>query len=126
MHHALNLRELLADEIIQRRESGYELDGVLADARRVLGPDGPAWSAELEQAYRMLEQAPVRADWVYSEPQGEQEITGALPADVLLEPPPQQELTDRLHAAWLGRCAGCRTVWSSTAPGGVPQRRRPV
>lgn len=111
MHDALDLRELLSDEITQRQESGYDLTGVLPEVQRVLDADGPRWSAELEQAYHRLEEAPVRADWRYDEPQDEAAIFAALP-DTPATPgepaaPGQAELADRLHAAWLGRCAGC-------------------
>ncbi len=105
MHDALDLRELLGDEVIQRQESGYDLDTVLPQAEKVLQSDGPRWSAELEQAYRLLETAPVRPDWPYQEPQDEAAILAIPSAAATIAPPGDSELADRLHAAWLGRCA---------------------
>lgn len=107
MHDALDLRELLADEVIQRQESGYVLDGVRADVQRVLAVAGPAWSTELEQAYQLLQDTSVVPGWPYAEPQDEEGIFTSLAGDVLLPLPPDHEIADRLHAAWLGRCAGC-------------------
>ena len=107
MHDALDLRELLGDEVIQRQESGYDLDAVLPQVEKVLQADGPRWSAELEQAYRLLETASVRPDWPYQEPEDETAILAIPPAAATVAPPDDNELADRLHAAWLGRCAGC-------------------
>jgi ADP-ribosylglycohydrolase len=98
---------LLSDEIIQRQESGYDTSPVLAEVRAALTADGPAWSAELEHAYSLLEGTSVRTDWAYTEPQGQAEIFAAMADDAALPPPGEKELSDRLHAAWLGRCAGC-------------------
>ncbi len=100
MHDALDLRELLADEIIQRQESGYDVAAVLPGVKQVLAADGPRWSAALEDAYRELEDTSVKVDWPYDEPQTEAEIL-AVPADVTLAVPGHAELTDRLYAAWL-------------------------
>jgi ADP-ribosylglycohydrolase len=107
MHDALDLRELLADEVIQRQESGYDLDAVLPRVEKVLQADGPRWSAELGQAYRLLETASVRPDWPYQEPQDEAAILAIPATAATIAPPAESELADRLHAAWLGRCAGC-------------------
>jgi len=112
MHDALDLRELLADEIVQRRESGYDLTAVLPRIQQAypvqaaLAAQGPRWSADLERAYLDLADTSVRPDWPYDEPQTEAEIL-AVPPGARLPRPGTAELTDRIHAAWLGRCAGC-------------------
>lgn len=106
MHDALDLRELLADEIIQRQESGYDVSHVLPRVKEILADGGPRWSAGLEHAYRELEAASVKPDWPYAEPQSETEIL-AVPPERRFALPGEGELEDRLHAAWLGRCAGC-------------------
>ncbi len=106
MHDALDLRELLADEVIQREESGYDIAPVLPRVRQILAAAGNRWSAELEQAFRALEATNLKPDWPYTEPQAEAEIT-ALPPMQRFAVPGEPELADRLHAAWLGRCAGC-------------------
>jgi ADP-ribosylglycohydrolase len=109
MHDALDLRELLGDEIIQRQESGYDLEAVLPEVRAALTAPGPAWSAELEGAYHLLESTTVQAGWTYVEPAGLAGILASLPRPdaAQLTAPGDRELSDRLHGAWLGRCAGC-------------------
>lgn len=116
MHDALDLRELLADEVIQRQQSGRDVTPVLPRVREVLAAGRGRWSAELEQAFRALEDASVKPDWPYAEPQTEAEIT-ALPALEPLAVPGDRELADRLHAAWLGRCAGCTLGKPVEGPG---------
>jgi ADP-ribosylglycohydrolase len=106
MHDALDLRELLADEISQRQESGYDITPALPRVREILAAGGPRWSAVLEQAYHELEATSVKPDWPYTEPQAEAEIVALPPLD-RLPVPAEPELADRLHGAWLGRCAGC-------------------
>jgi ADP-ribosylglycohydrolase len=102
---ALDLRDLLVNELAQRREAGYqvaELEGAVAAAVRGGG------RARLEELLDLLERTPRRDDWPYDEPAGLDQILARLPE----APPPQPGLNkvrlhDRLLGAWLGRCAGC-------------------
>ena len=107
MYDALELRELLGDEVIQRRESGYELDGVLPRVQEALGSGGSGWPPELERAFDVLEETRVRPGWPYAEPSDPEEIFAALGDDIALQRPGDEVLADRVHAAWLGRCVGC-------------------
>jgi ADP-ribosylglycohydrolase len=107
MYDALELRELLGDEVIQRRESGYELDGALPRVQEALATGGSGWLPELERAYDVLEETRVRPGWPYAESSDPDEIFAALGDDVALQRPGKEDLADRVHAAWLGRCAGC-------------------
>lgn len=103
MHDVLDLREMLLDEVLQRRESGHLVDdpdpAVLRNADR----------AQLEALIAEVERAPRRHDWPYEEPDELDAIVAARP------PAPTRSrrtldtasLGDRLLAAWLGRCAGC-------------------
>lgn len=106
MHDVLNLRELLADELMQRGEEGYEVAELEEAVKRsvVNGTD-----EECEQLLNLLEQAPQRADWLYEEPSTLEGIQASLPAAAPLPKLDlsEEELRDRLYAAWLGRCAGC-------------------
>jgi ADP-ribosylglycohydrolase len=103
---ALDLRDLLVNELAQRREAGYEvadLEGAVAAAVRSGG------RARLEELLGLLERTPRRDDWPYDEPAGLDQILARLPE----APPPQPSLDkvrlhDRLLGAWLGRCAGCQ------------------
>ena len=103
MHDVLNLREMLHDEIVERRESGH----------LVTEPDPAAVQAaddtELRQLIAAVEASPMRSEWPYEEPDALEAIVAAGPpapprATLQLDTP---ALRDRLHAAWLGRCAGC-------------------
>ena len=94
---------MLAEEVVQRRESGYLVEE----------PDPFAVASGSDDDIRALicavEASPRSPDWPYEEPEGLAAIAAARPT-----PPDRAELTlddvallDRLHAAWLGRCAGC-------------------
>jgi ADP-ribosylglycohydrolase len=106
VHDVLDPKDLLADELAQRRESGHDvaaLEAPVSDALETAAPD------ELERLLVEVESAPLRADWNYEEPSDLEEILAVRPAAT---PPPaleldEAELLDRIHAAWLGRCAGC-------------------
>jgi ADP-ribosylglycohydrolase len=104
MYDAVDLRDLVASELIQRRESGYEVAGLEAEVAAALA-DG---SAPLGELLDCLEQAPRSASWTYEEPSGWGEILAQLPKT---PPTPlrvhEAWLRDRLLGAWLGRCAGC-------------------
>ncbi|HEX6026209.1 MAG TPA: ADP-ribosylglycohydrolase family protein [Solirubrobacter sp.] len=105
MHDVLDLRELLSDEIVQRRESGYELDGAAAS----LEPDSVP-SDELARRLDELESLRRSPGWHYDEPSTWDEIVAARGEEPPTLPPlslSEAELRNRLHAAWLGRCAGC-------------------
>ena len=97
---------LVSDELIQRRESGYDVTE-LDDVVRLAIESGS--TEEMDAAYTRLEHTSLRTDWPYEEPSALDDIRRSLPnrADV-----PQLELDDdglrdRLLGAWLGRCAGC-------------------
>jgi ADP-ribosylglycohydrolase len=104
MYDAVNLRDLVANELVQRRESGHEVAGLEAAVAAALA-DG---SAPLGELLDRLEQAPRSASWSYEEPSGLGEILAQLPetapAALRLD---EARLRDRLLGAWLGRCAGC-------------------
>ena len=105
MHDALDLRDLLADELAQRRVSGYDVAGLDTAVELALGGGG---STPLGELLDRLEQAPRRDDWPYEEPSRLEEILALLPepatAPLRLD---EGQLRDRLSGAWLGRCAGC-------------------
>jgi ADP-ribosylglycohydrolase len=104
MHDAVDLRDLVAGELAQRRETGHEVSGLEAAVETALA-DG---SVPLVELLDRLERAPCAADWPYEEPSRLEEILARLSETP--STPPQlddAELRDRLLGAWLGRCAGC-------------------
>jgi ADP-ribosylglycohydrolase len=106
MLDALDLRELLSDELVERKESGYALDGLSADVHSAL-EDLQAPGAEIEHLYDELDHTRLRPDWGYEEPSTLQEIEALAPGVDAGARPSHSTLRDRVHAAWLGRCAGC-------------------
>lgn len=95
--------DLLRDEIQQRRETGYSVDVVVERANR-LGPDD---RTELLDLVDELADCRRTEDWRYVEPEGLDAITESLPDRPAHRPVDPEVLFDRIHAAWLGRIAGC-------------------
>src|SRR3990172_4157542 len=97
---------MLADELVQRRESGCDVsavEGSVQDAPHAAPP------AEIERAHEALEATELRDDWPYVEPTALEDVQATLPP--MPELPPlrldDDALRDRFLGAWLGRCAGC-------------------
>jgi ADP-ribosylglycohydrolase len=106
MHDVLNVAEMLADELTQRRESGYEVSGVEGSIRDALDSGSPV---EIARAHEALEETQLRSDWPYVEPTDFADIVSTLPPapdlpDIHVD---DGALRDHILGAWLGRCAGC-------------------
>jgi ADP-ribosylglycohydrolase len=101
VHDVSDLRELLAAEVAQRRESGHIVDAPAAHAT--------AGDEELARLLVALEAAPRDPGWPYHEPSDLAAIAAArapAPARAALRLD-ERALHDRILGAWLGRCAGC-------------------
>ena len=101
-HDARVPRDLLADEVAQRRESGYAVDDVVR-AANATDPDDRAAVLALVDGLAGSTRAP---GWDYQEPEALDDIRAAT------DPPPAVpadggRYDDQVHAAWLGRIAGC-------------------
>jgi ADP-ribosylglycohydrolase len=98
----LNIHDLVADEIEQRRVTGHDV----ADAATLLA----ALAVDDEAGLRLLyaDVLDLRADptWPYDEPSDLGPILARLPVP---RPPSAlpTDVADRIHAGWLGRVAGC-------------------
>jgi ADP-ribosylglycohydrolase len=97
-------KDLLHDEVHQRWETGYDVDSVVSRANETDPDDRDAVLAlvdELAESRRI-------GDWSYEEPEGLSDIQAATeaarPATTSADP---TRLADQIHAAWLGRIAGC-------------------
>jgi ADP-ribosylglycohydrolase len=103
VHDVIDLREMLADEIVQRREAGHLV--AEPDPRDLLTADDD----ELRAAFMAVEASPLSPSWPYEEPAGLTAISAARAAPPRRVAPALDDdaLLDRLHGAWLGRCAGC-------------------
>ncbi len=106
MHDVLDPAEMVSDELIQRKESGYDVAELEEVVLRAVESGSPA---EMDAAYTRLEQTSLRADWPHQEPSTLEEIRASLPspADVPALTLDDDGLRDRMLGAWLGRCAGC-------------------
>ena len=105
MHDALSGTDMLDDEIVQRRETGYDTSEV--ERRRAeLPADAPPHQVwELVDA---LEATQRTGDWNYVEPSTPDDIRSALPEDGSSPPPWDRDaLMDKTLGGWQGRIAGC-------------------
>ncbi|MEU8227365.1 ADP-ribosylglycohydrolase family protein [Kribbella sp. NPDC048915] len=102
-YDAMQPTDLLADEVRQRRETGYDVDEIVREANRT---DPADRTAVLGLVDRMT-QATRRPDWPYVEPDALADIDATLTARPTLTAVPESRLADKIHAGWLGRIAGC-------------------
>ena len=101
-HDPLVVLALLSDEVVQRRESGYDVDEFVVAANRVDADDRSALLAIVDEMA-----AAGRSSWPWEEPDGLVDIEATLierPGPSAVDP---ASFPDRIHAAWLGRIAGC-------------------
>ena len=75
MHDVRDLRETVREEIVERRESGHDVDGVAPPAEAIAA----ASDDELERYLDALASAPRAAGWPYDEPSGLPAIEAAQP-----------------------------------------------
>src|SRR5215204_2672739 len=106
MHDVLDAWHILSDELAQRRESGYDMEGL---EERINSALAYHRGEELWRLLELLEDAPRRQQWPYDEPSRLEKITESLPKSPQLPTLMlgEEDLRDRMLAAWLGRCAGC-------------------
>ncbi|GAA2749573.1 ADP-ribosylglycohydrolase family protein [Amnibacterium kyonggiense] len=94
---------LLHDEVLQRRETGYDVDAIVVRANETDPKDRRA-VLDLVDA---MEDAERTAPWDFEEPTPLDDIRSVLPPAPAAESVDPAQLSDRIHAAWLGRIAGC-------------------
>jgi len=100
---ALVPRDLLHDEVKQRRETGYDVESVVEKANR-LDPEDAAAVLSLVDELADTERT---GEWFYVEPEGLDAIRASLTELPTAQPPDGTPLRDAIEAAWLGRIAGC-------------------
>lgn len=105
MHDPLSASDVVCDEIRQRRESGYDVDGIAARVTAAGAVDDQDVDAILAE----LAAAPRHPSWPYAEPDDLAAILGEASDDTGAEEVDAAALpdSDRFYGAWLGRIAGC-------------------
>ncbi|GAA2933730.1 ADP-ribosylglycohydrolase family protein [Microbacterium luteolum] len=98
-----DVRVLLSDELDQRRQSGYQVTDVVSEANLIDATDREAVLALVDA----LEDSARSGDWTYEEPTPLADIEATL-----IQKPAHHDVDlvrahDGIHAAWLGRIAGC-------------------
>ena len=98
-------KQLLNDELVQRREEGADVDALEAQVQAA-DPDDQGVLAAL---YARLEALGSNADMAAAEPSDLEGIQGlrAPGPRAYAQPFSESRLADRLYGAWLGRAAGC-------------------
>lgn len=100
---ALDAAGIFWDEVAQRRETGYDTEDVVARANAADLTDRDT-ARELTDALRDTTRP---SGWSYEEPEGLDDILASLPGTHPPRRPEDQVLSDKIHAGWLGRIAGC-------------------
>ena len=99
----LSATDLLHDEILQRQETGYDVDDIVERANQTDPEDRDAVLVLID-ALADTKQA---KGWGFDEPEGLDAIRASLPELPAKRDVDSSTLQDRIHAAWLGRIAGC-------------------
>ena len=100
MHDPLDLRDVLADELDQRRQSGYQVedvaDEVIATLSSAIGPDDQS----LVTLLRRLTDTRRATDWPFVEVEAADDFVAALGPEPAARPAPQpSDFRDRLLGA---------------------------
>lgn len=101
--NALSPVDLLADEVQQRRETGFDVDPIVREAGRTDPNDRVRVLALVDQ----MADATRLPGWNYEEPDILADILDAADTVVPVDTVSDDEITTKIHAAWLGRIAGC-------------------
>ena len=102
MHDVLDNRDLVPDEAEQLLHSGYEVTGLLEQARAAAVASD---YSKLESLSARLVAAPCASTWKYDENDDAASLLHLADALPILEVD-QGALADRIYGAWLGRCVG--------------------
>jgi len=106
VHDALDPSDIFWDEVDQRRETGHDVDAVVARAR-ALDPEDPSTAGSLLSLADALGDVPRDPAWPYEEPDALEDIVATLPAAAGPDRPGEAAVEEAIGAAWLGRIAGC-------------------
>jgi ADP-ribosylglycohydrolase len=99
-------------EMRQCRDEGRDTRALETECQRLLAcetTDAPAWQMAVSAFFERSVALPVRADFAYREPSDVAGIRSERPEGPRAYETriPSAVARDRVHGAWLGRCAGC-------------------
>ncbi|MCX8170853.1 MAG: ADP-ribosylglycohydrolase family protein, partial [Candidatus Bathyarchaeota archaeon] len=100
-----DFRQLVKDEIKQRKEEGFDVTGVEEKALRIEDMTLP----ELEALFEALGRCQLKPGFPYREPSDLSGITAERPRKLekMSIKLSDEDLFDKIYGGWLGRCAGC-------------------
>jgi ADP-ribosylglycohydrolase len=104
--------DILAQELVQRDESGYDVSSLRDEVGQALVTaktgDSAPYEWHVASLLDKLAGAQLRNGWGYFEPSGIEEVQKQLPHPLIgTAAPATTNVDDRVLGAWLGRCAGC-------------------
>jgi len=99
------LEQIVKDEIVQRKEEGYDVKEIEDRFLKAEERSAPV----LNRFWKALEKSIPKPDFAYKEPSELHEIKADRPKvrrkiEIALS---DSELHDKIYGGWLGRCAGC-------------------
>ena len=98
---------ILREEIVQLREEGCKADELEAEISRIGASLERQAQTMYDAAYAQAGELKPEPGFDYDEPSTLDEIQAARPDGPRRIADPPDTLLDRVHGAWLGRCAGC-------------------
>lgn len=98
MIEGFSLKELVINEIAERRQEGYIVPDYPLD-----GMD----DNELEKLYDSFDSLQKREDYKYEEPDGLENILAASTGCTYKKQPDKDRIFSQFYGAWLGRIIGC-------------------
>ena len=122
MFDPLDPYDQVADEIEQRRVTGYDVAAVATRLAAAARTDKTA----LEALYRDVLELPRPSSWDFDEPSDLRQILQHLPADRNVRDVDPASIPDRVLAGWLGRIAGCNVGKPVEGGTGVDLADRPA
>ena len=110
MHNWEKYSSAIATEMRQAADEGKDVEEYCALAEAIAGlKESPVKEELADVFFKAILNAPIRADYPYTEPDSLEEIFAARPAErrVWTAPEKNDQLAAKVRGAWLGRICGC-------------------
>lgn len=108
MHDASDFRDLVADELAERRADGFDVIALEPEVAAALDASTGPRDHRLEVLLDRLDATIRLPEWRFVEPSSFDDVAALVPALTSPPAPPRavSDLADQIHGAWLGRCVG--------------------